>query len=119
MAAASSEAGVGRRVTPPSVGLTRPLEVVHPLGDLGGVSPLQAANELSVGQEQHLVGVRRGERVVGDHHDGLPAVGHLAQQVQDGPARAAVERARGLVGEQDGGAAVECAGDRHPLLLTP
>ena len=55
---------------------------------------------------------------MGDHHDGLiEAVDRAAQDVEHAGARGRVEVARRLVGEDDGGASGERAGDRDALLL--
>ena len=64
------------------------------------------------------VGDRRGVRVVRDHHDRLAElVDRLAQQRQHLLAGARVEVAGRLVGEQDGRARDERAGDGDALLL--
>ena len=50
----------------------------------------------------HGVGVGGGDRVVGDHHDGLAQlVDGAAQEAEDLGAGAGVEVAGGLVGEDD------------------
>ena len=80
--------------------------LVHPAGDP------------AVDQEDHAVGVRRRDRVVGDHHDGLAeVVDAVAQQGEHLAGGAGVERAGRLVGEDDGRVGDQRAGDRDPLLL--
>ena len=69
-------------------------------------------------RKTHPVGVRRGDRVVGDDHDGLPVVvDAAAQQLEHLGAGPGVEVAGRLVGEDDPRPADQRAGDRHPLLL--
>ena len=66
----------------------------------GGVA--QLVDDPAVGEEQHPVGVRRRDRVVGDHHDRLPVlVDGAAEQLEHLGARRGVEVAGGLVGEDD------------------
>ena len=66
----------------------------------------------------HVVGVRRGVQVVGDHDDGLAELAHAAAQVVEHlRGRLAVEVAGRLVGEHDVRLGDQRAGDRHPLLL--
>ena len=75
----------------------------------------------AVDQEDHPVGVRRGARVVGDHHD------RLAQVVDDRPQEAAaapvpalrVQRAGRLVGEDHLGSGDQRPTDGDALLLPP
>ena len=47
------------------------LELAHRGGDGGGVGAVEPADDLTVLEEQRAVGVRRRERVVGHHDDGL------------------------------------------------
>ena len=64
------------------------------------------------------VGVRGGDRVVGDHHDGLAElVDGLAHEVEDLGAGLRVEVAGRLVGEDDVGPAGQGPGHGDPLLL--
>ena len=78
----------------------------------------QLVDDPAVGEEDDPVGVGRGDRVVGDHHDGLAVgVDGVAEQLQHLGARPGVEVAGGLVGEDDARAAHQRPGDRHALLL--
>jgi hypothetical protein len=63
--------------------------------------------------------VRRGEDVVGDHHDRLAhVVDGVAQEAEQLASRARVEVAGRLVGKDDLGVAEQRPGRGHPLLLT-
>jgi hypothetical protein len=75
-------------------------------------------DDAPVRQENDPVGVAGRARVVGDDDDGLtePA-DRVAQDPQHLAARAGVEVAGRLVGEDDVGPAGQRAGARHPLLL--
>jgi hypothetical protein len=55
---------------------------------------------------------------VGDHHDGVPLVVELAEQIHDLGGRERVEVAGRLVGEDHPRVGDECTRDRHALLLT-
>lgn len=55
--------------------------------------------------------------VVGDQNDHVALVGELIQQGHDFGAAVTVQRAGGLVGEDDVSAVHQCPGDRYPLLL--
>ena len=73
----------------------------------------------AVGEEHDAVGVRRGDRVVGDHHDRLAVVGDAASAAARAPRRRTRESrlpvgssAKTIVGPAD-----QRAGDRDPLLL--
>ena len=82
------------------------------------VGLVHAVDDLAVGEEQHLIGVARGDRVVGHHHDGLTEPRHrVAEEREDLRAGPAVEVAGGLVAEDDLRLAGEGPGHRHPLLL--
>ena len=82
------------------------------------VGSYELVDDLAVGEEHRTVGVRRGHRVVGDHHDRLAELAHgLTHEVEDLGARAGVEVAGGLVGEDDLGPAGERPGDGDALLL--
>ena len=79
---------------------------------------LDLVDHQAVGEEDHAVAVRRGDRVVGDHHDRLAEVVHAApQERQHLGARRAVQVAGGLVREDDRGLAGQCPGTGHALLL--
>ena len=93
-------------------------EVGEPVGDLLGGRREQAAGEHAVGEEDHLVGVRGGDRVVGHHHDGLAlAADRLAEQFEDVGGGLGVQRAGRLVGEDHRGPRDQGAGDGDALLL--
>ncbi len=55
--------------------------------------------------------------LVGDEHDGVAGGGELGEQLHDLGAAPAVERAGGLIGEDDATAVHQRARDRHALLL--
>ncbi len=55
--------------------------------------------------------------LVRDQHDGVAGCGELGEQLHDLGAAPAVERAGGLVGEDDAAAVHQRARDRHALLL--
>ena len=62
----------------------------------------QLVDDPTVGEEHDPVGVGRGHRVVGDHDDGLAVVvDAAAEQLEHLGARAGVEVAGRLVGEDD------------------
>ena len=72
--------------------------VEHGIGR--GVGEL--VDDAAVGEEHRPVGVGRGDRVVRDHHDGLAELADgRAHEREDLGARAGVEVAGGLVGEDD------------------
>ena len=48
--------------------------------DLLAGGAAQLVDDAAVGEEEHPVGPRRGDRVVGDHHDGLAVVVDAAAQ---------------------------------------
>ena len=76
------------------------------------------ACHLPVSQEDDPVGDRRGAGIVRDHDDGLVLrVREFAQKRQDLGARAAVEVAGGLIGQDQLRLAKERACDRDALLL--
>ena len=84
-----------------------------------GAGRVHLVDDPAVGEEQHDVGVRRRDRVVGDHHDRLAEpVDRVAHEAEDLGARSRVEVAGGLVGEDHRRPARERAGDGDPLLLT-
>src|SRR5215831_9336447 len=94
------------------------LEGGHPVhhGLRGGL--VEPAGDPPVGEEDDLVGVAGGHRVVGDHDDGLAELTHAAaQQVQDLGTGAGVEVAGGLVGEDDFRPAGQGPRNGDPLLL--
>ena len=83
------------------------------------VGSCELVDDATVGEEHRAVGVGRGDRVVGDHHDRLAELAHgLAHEGEDLGAGAGVEVAGGLVGEDDLRPAGECPGDGDALLLT-
>ena len=72
----------------------------------------------AVGEDDDAVRVGGDARIVRDHDDGLvELVDRAAQDVEHAGARGRVEVAGRLVGEDDGGAGDERAGDRDALLL--
>src|SRR5690606_21329448 len=88
------------------------------VGDGLGGGGVQLVGEAPVAQEHHPVGVGGGDRVVGDHDDGLAQfAGGFAEEGQDLGAGAGVEVAGGLVGVDHLGRAQQGPGHRHPLLL--
>ena len=90
----------------------------HHLEDLLAVGVAHLVDDLAVGEEDDAVGVRRGDRVVGDHHDRLAVVVDAApQQLEHLRAGAGVEVAGRLVGEDDPRPADQRPGHRDPLLL--
>ena len=99
----------------------RPRRRGHPGHDLEhavAVGVAQLVDDPAVGEEDHAVGVRRRDRVVGDHHDGLAVVvDAAAEQVEHLGARLRVEVAGGLVGEDDPRPADQRPGHGDPLLL--
>ena len=65
-----------------------------------------------------MVGVRRGHRIVRDHHDGVAVlVDDLAQEGEHPPPGASVQCSGRLVGEHHLWPGDERPGDRDPLLL--
>src|SRR3954451_93601 len=72
----------------------------------------------AVGQEHDAVGVGGGDRVVGDHDDGLvEGVDGAAHEGQQFSPRLRVQVAGGLVGEDDLGLRNQGPGGGDPLLL--
>ena len=99
-------------------GLGSAAQVLHAVKHLVGRGSIELVDDAAVGEEHNPVGIRRGVGIVGDHHDGLTQVGHgMAHEREDLGSGAAVEVARGLVGEDDRGFAGESAGHRDALLL--
>src|SRR5215210_302136 len=102
-----------RRLRHPGV-----LQPGHLGEDLVAVGVAQLVDYHAVGEEENTVGVRRRDRVVADHHDGLAElVDAAAQEAQHLGAAGRVEVAGGLVGEDDLRPAHERAGTRNALLL--
>src|SRR3546814_7738458 len=67
-------------------------ELLHLGQDLIAVGVAQLVDDLAVGEENDAVGPGCGDRVVGDHDDGLPVlVDAAAEQLQHLGARAGVE----------------------------
>ena len=74
--------------------------------------------DFAVAHVEDAVGDLGSLGVVGDHEDGLVQLAAgLAEHLQDGVGVFGVEVAGGLVGEDDGGAVDEGAGDGDSLLL--
>ena len=112
-----SEAKASRVMTPPLV--HQLVEVGHLSGDRVGGGPVHPARDPSVDEEDHGVGVRRRDRVVGDHDDRLAAASSTqarsrAEHLVRGRG---VEGAGRLVGQDDGGVGDQRPGDRDALLL--
>jgi hypothetical protein len=94
------------------------IEPLHPLEHKvrGGLAKL--VHDPAVGEEDDPVGVARGHRVVGHHHDGLPELVHgAAQELQHLQAGHRVEVAGRLIGKDHRGPAEQRPGTRNPLLL--
>ena len=88
------------------------------LGDFVGAGSIESPGQPPVGEQDHSVGVRRSDRVVRDHHNGVSVVvDELAQEGKHAAARASVKRSGRLVGEHDLGPGDERSRDRDPLLL--
>ena len=88
--------------------------VEHPVGRRCG----HLVDDAAVGEEDDAVGVAGRDGVVGDHHDGLAELAHgLAHEGEDLGARAGVEVAGRLVGEDDLRPAGQGPGHGDPLLL--
>src|SRR5215211_4040128 len=82
--------------------------------------PVRGAGEAAVAEGDLAAEPGRDPGVVGDHHHRHPALAvEAGQQFQDLLARARVEVAGGLVGQQHGRVADQGPGDGHPLLLAP
>ena len=76
-------------------------------------------DDAAVPEEHHPIGIDRGRRIVGDHHDGLPEVRHgPAQESQDLTAGAGIQVAGWFVGKHDVRCRSERSGRGHPLLLS-
>src|SRR6056297_772730 len=94
-------------------------EPLHAVEHSVGRGPVHLVDDATVSEEDDAVGVRRGDRVVGDHHDRLAeAVDRITQEGQDLAAGAAVEIAGRFVPEDDVRLAHQGSCDGHPLLLT-
>src|SRR6266540_2698398 len=141
----SSEAGTGSRVSPWSLAkvclvwttTSMPLvvslkswlkvafhmarsapELLHQVEDLVGGGVGHLVNDLAVLEEQHVVGVGGGARVVGHHHDRLAElVDRAPQEAEQLGAGVGVEVAGGLVGKDDRGRGRQRPGGGDPLLL--
>src|SRR4051794_9315025 len=88
--------------------------VEHPLRGRG----LHPVDDPAVGEEDHLVGVAGGDRVVRDHDDRLAEhPGGALQEAEDLGAGAGVEVAGGLVGQNDLRPGDQRTADGDPLLL--
>ena len=109
-AARQEEGGVGAHRQSP-IRFTRSSTVSGGRGE-------QLVDDLAVVEEHDPIGVRRGVRIVGDHHDRLPVLADgAAHEVEDLGAGPGVEVAGRLVGEDHVGPGVERAGDGDALLL--
>src|SRR5688572_22917429 len=96
------------------------LQAGHLGEDLVAVGVAHLVNDHAVREKEHAVGVRRRDRVVAHHHDGLTELVDTApQEGEDLRAAGRVEVAGGLVGEDDLRTAHERAGTRDALLLAP
>src|SRR4051794_847090 len=83
----------------------------HPGDDLLALRVAELVDDAAVGEEDDAVGVRGRDRVVRHHHHGLGVVvDTAAQELEDLGARATVEVARRLVGEDDLGPTHQGAG---------
>ena len=95
-----------------------PVELVHRLEHLGRGGALLVEDDQAVGEVEDAVGDRGRARIVGHHHDRLAVVvARAPEQREDLGARARVEVARRLVGEDDRRPRDERARDRDALLL--
>ena len=75
-------------------------------------------SDFPVAHVEDAIGDLGGFGVVGDHQDGLVELAAgLAEHLEDSVGVLGVEVAGGLVGEDDGGAVDEGAGDGYALLL--
>ncbi len=84
----------------------------------GGVGVLRVGEDESVAQGDDAVGVGGEDRVVGDEDEGCAfGLVEVEEELEDSGAVGGVEVAGGLVGEHDGGAEDEGAGERDALLL--
>ena len=76
------------------------------------------ADDPPVGEHQDPVGVRGGDRIVGDHRDALTVfVSRGGQQRQYLTGSAGIESAGRFVGEDDRRTVRKCPHDGDPLLL--
>src|SRR4051794_880480 len=93
-------------------------QVLHVVENAGGGRVVHLVDHAAVGEEQDVVGVRRSDRVVRAHHDGLAELtrGPLQEAQQLGRG-VRVESTGRLVGKDDVGLAGERSGGRDPLLL--
>ncbi len=94
----------------------------HPLGGRGAHAAASAGSRSSPTIAPSSSATRRGRRarelaVVRDQDDRRPAAVQVAQQVEDGAARAAVEVAGRLVGQDQRRLADQRPGDGDPLAL--
>ena len=88
------------------------------LGDFVGAGSIEGPGQTPVGEQDHPVGVRRGDGVVGDHHNRVSVVvDELAQEGEHASPGLGVKRTGRLVGEHNLGPGNERSRDRDPLLL--
>ena len=85
---------------------------------VGAAAELDRLQDFAVAHHQHAIGVGGGPRVMGHQHDRLaqPIAG-VPQQVQDLGAGREVQVPRRLIGQEDGRAGRQGAGQGDPLLL--
>ena len=93
-------------------------QALHAVENALGRGFVDFVDDLSVGEEDDPIGVRRRIGVVRDHHDCLAELFHRApHEAENVGTRLAVEIARGFVGEDDLRLARQRAGDGDSLLL--
>ena len=101
-----------------SCGVVQLLESTHVVEHGIGGRIGQLVGDATIGEEDHAVGVAGGDRVVGDHDDGLAELANgVPHEREDLRAGGAVEVAGGLVGEDDLWPAGQRTGDGDALLL--
>src|SRR5580700_706578 len=94
-------------------------KVAHDVEHAVGGRSVHLAHDATVRKEDDAIRVRRGERIVSDHDDRLPQLGDgVLKKVEEIRARAGVEVAGGLVGEDDLRPARECPRRGDALLLS-
>ncbi len=99
-------------------GLAAVGKVGHPCGDRVHLRPKYLAGDPAVGKEHDPVRARGGDRIVRHHHDRRAGRPHQrAEQAEHLGASHQVQRAGGLIGEDDARGADQRAGYRDALLL--